>query len=447
MERVLIVDDEKGVRASLQAILSDEGLEADAVATGEEGLELLSKREYGAVLLDVWLPRIDGIEVLASIGRGPGRPAVIMISGHGSIETAVRATKMGAFDFLEKPLSLEKVVLVVSNGLKQRRLEDQNRMLRSEVAGADWIVGDGESARRLRREIAALASGSGPVLLRGEIGSGKELTARLMHAAGARNEEPFVVLHCAGLPEDRLAAELFGSERCGVADSEDVPRGKLELAHGGTVFLDDVERIPRTIQPQLIALLDRGELTRPGDDAPKRADVRVLAGTRVSLKDEVDGGRMLPEMQEHLSASVLEVPALRDRREDIPALAQHFLERFCRHYGGGPLEFAPQALEVLGGHDWPGNARELRNVVERIVITARGERVGREDLPPSLGGTGADDDPFAAGRSFREGREIFERQFIHRRLTENDFNVTRTAKVLGLERSHLHRKIKALGLD
>lgn len=445
MERVLIVDDEDGVRDSLEAILSDEGLEADAVATGEEGLELLSRNEYGAVLLDVWLPRLGGLEVLDAIGVGPGRPAVIMISGHGSIETAVRATRMGAFDFLEKPLSLEKVVLTVRNGLKQRRLEDQNRLLRQEVSGAGRLIGQSEPMRRLRREVAAVAAGGEPVLVRGETGAGKELVARAVHAAGPRSEEPFVMVHCAGIPEERFLAELLGMAGAGLGDAEEIPRGRLQLADGGTLFLNDLLRIPAGAVGPLAGFLETGTFRPVGSEMPLRADVRVLCSCRVE-----PGGAPahLPEpLRGLLGATVIEVPPLRERIEDLEPLLEHFLSELLAHYGRGPLRVEPGSLDALRAYGWPGNVRELRNLAERLVITARGEQVGPEDLPPALGGVGADEDPMATGRGLREAREIFERQFIHRRLVEHDFNVTRTARALGLERSHLHRKIKALGLD
>ena len=447
MERVLIVDDERGVRDSLQAILADEGLEADAVASGEQALDLVGRRDYGAVLLDVWLPRADGLEVLRAIGIGPGRPVVILISGHGSIETAVRATRMGAFDFLEKPLSLEKVVLVVRNALRQRRLEDQNRNLRRETLGEPRIVGEGEAAARLRREVSAIAVGRGGVLIRGEGGAGKELVARAIHAGSGRAEEAFVAVYCAGIPADRFEAELFGAEDEPGAEGAGRRRGRLALAQGGTLFLDDVEELPAAQQGRLAGALGAGSSHPVGSPSPHRIDVRVIGATRGGLDAGIQAGAFLPALAEQLRGSTVTVPPLRDRLEDVPGLAMHFLQEFRAHYGAGPRAIDPAALTALREYRWPGNVRELRNLVERLVIVAPTELVRREDLPEALGGAAPKDDPFAPERTLRQGREMFERQFILRRLEEHDYNVTRTAQALGLERSHLHRKIKALGLD
>jgi len=447
MDRILIVDDERGVRESLQAVLADEGFEVDAVATGEECLELLDQKDYGAVLLDVWLPRMDGLEVLKSIGLGPGHPRVIMISGHGSIETAVRATKLGAFDFLEKPLSLEKILLVVRNALTQRKLQEQNRRLRRQVLGEPRLIGDSKATRRLRREIARLAGGTGVVLIRGESGSGKEVAARAIHAGSRRVEEPFVEVHCAGIPEDRFHAELFGAARGAEPEPGEAQRGKIDLADGGSLYLDDVGNVPAAAQPQLLRLLDEGTFMAVGSAEALRVDIRVMAATRVDLEGEIRDERLSPDLASRLQETTLRVPPLRERPEDIAPMALHFLEEFRGMYGRGPFDFEDPVLDALRAYGWPGNVRELRNLVERLVITVTKQQVVREDLPPMLGGASTDEDPLSAGRTLREGREVFERQFILRRLAENGHNITRTAEALGVERSHLHRKIKALALS
>lgn len=443
MDQILIVDDERGVRDSLQAILGDDGFLVDAVATGEECLARLETDPYDVVLLDVWLPRMDGLEVLEAIRSGPSNPSVIIISGHGSIETAVRATKLGAFDFIEKPLSLDKTLLVVHNALKQRKLLVQNRMLRQQVVGEPQLVGDSEAAQRLRHEIAAAAPGSGPVLLEGENGTGKELAARALHAMSTRSEEPFVELHCAGTPEELIDSGLFGHVRGSSGKSDS---GRLELADGGTLVLCEVGELPLRTQTRVLQVLEEGTFLEVGGSEPRHVDVRLLATSTQDLDEAAERETFRDGLLGRLRTHSIRLPTLRERREDIDSLVACFVDRFRRQNGRGPLQFDDEALEALKAHSWPGNVRELSNLVERMMITVVRESVSRRDLPASYRDAGSLEDPFAANRTLRQGREIFERQFIRRRLAEHDNNITRTAQALGVERSHLHRKIKALGL-
>jgi two-component system nitrogen regulation response regulator NtrX len=443
MQRILIVDDERGVRDSLQAILSDDGFEVDSVATGEECLARLESEQYEVVLLDIWLPRMDGLEVLGAIGSGSSSPSVIIISGHGSIESAVRATKLGAFDFIEKPLSLDKTLLVVHNALRQRRLMVQNRMLRRQVVGKPEFVGDSEAVQKLRHEIAAAAAGSEPVLLEGENGAGKELAARAIHAMSQRADEPFVELHCAGTPEQLVETELFGVH----AGSAESRRGRLELADGGSLLLHEVGELPLHTQEKLLQLLRENSFQPMGAPAAQPSDVRLLAATTQDLDAAVEREAFRADLLERLRSRSVRMPALRDRRVDIAPLVGHFADRFRRENGRGPERFSDEALEALAANSWPGNVGELFNVVERMMLTVAKETVERRDLPAAYRDAGSLEDPFASSRTLREGREIFERQFIQRRLAENNNNITRTAQALGLERSHLHRKIKALGLN
>lgn len=443
MDRILIVDDERGIRDSLQAILGDDGFQVDAVATGEECLTRLQADHYDVVLLDVWLPRMDGLEVLEALPSGPSNPSVIIISGHGSIENAVRATKLGAFDFIEKPLSLDKTLLVVRNALKQRKLLLQNRMLRQQVVGEPQLVGDSDAAQRLRHEIAAAAPGLGPVLLQGENGAGKELAARAIHAMSPRAEEPFVELHCAGTPQDAIESELFGQARNSSGSSGS---GCLELAEGGTLVLCEVGELPLGTQARVLQALEEGTFLKRGGSEPRRVDVRLLAASTRNLEEAVHRQTFREDLLRRLRTHFIRVPTLRERREDLPALVACFVEGFRRQNGRGPLRFDEETLQALMAHSWPGNIRELGNLVEHMMITVTRESVTRRDLPASYRDAGSVDDPFAANRTLRQGREVFERQFIRRRLAENDNNITRTAQALGVERSHLHRKIKALGL-
>ncbi len=443
MDQILIVDDERGVRDSLQAILGDDGFLVDAVATGEECLARLETDPYDVVLLDVWLPRMDGLEVLEAIRSGSSNPSVIIISGHGSIETAVRATKLGAFDFIEKPLSLDKTLLVVHNALKQRKLLVQNRMLRQQVVGEPQLVGDSEAAQRLRHEIAAAAPGSGPVLLQGENGTGKELATRAIHARSPRSEEPFVELHCAGTPEELIESGLFGNARGSAGESGS---GRLELADGGTLVLCEVGELSLRAQARVLQILEEGTFLEVGGSEPRRADVRLLATSTQDLDEAAQREAFRDDLLGRLRTHSIRLPTLRERREDIASLVACFVDRFRSQNGRGPLQFDEDSLQALKAHSWPGNVRELSNLVERMMITVARESVSRRDLPASYRDAGSLEDPFAANRTLRQGREIFERQFIRRRLAEHDNNITRTAQALGVERSHLHRKIKALGL-
>ncbi len=444
--RILIVDDERGVRDSLQAILGDEGFTADAVATGEECLARLESDDYDVVLLDVWLPRMDGLDVLAVISERPASPSVVIISGHGSIDTAVRATRLGAFDFIEKPLSLDKTLLVVQNALKQRKLLDQNRTLRQQIAGEAQLIGRSTALESLRQEIAAAAQSTARVLLRGENGTGKKLVARVLHHSSPRADEPFVEIHCAAVPEELLASELFGRARGGLGAAGESIRGKFELAHGGTLLLDEVADLPLPIQDQLLRVLEEGAVEPIGGSEKRPVDVRLLAATSRDLDEVMARDAFREDLFFRLNAISLQVPALRERRADISPLVAHFLEVFRRRHGRGPREFEAAALEALQSYSWPGNVRELRNLVERMAIMVPREQVVARDLPGLYRGTGASEDPFAPHHSLREGREVFERLFIRRRLAEHGNNITRTAEALGVERSHLHRKIKALGL-
>jgi two-component system, NtrC family, nitrogen regulation response regulator NtrX len=447
MERILVVDDEQGVRESLLAILRDEGFVAEAVATGEECLAQLKTQSYDAVLLDIWLPRMDGLEVLQSLGTESGGPVVVIISGHGSIETAVHATKLGAFDFVEKPLSLEKILLVVRNALKQHKLETQNLRLRREMVGQVRLIGQSLPLRRLREEIDAAAPSDGRVLIRGENGTGKELVARAIHAGSRRSEESFVEINCAAIPEELIESEMFGHVRGAFTGAVEGKQGKFELANGGTLFLDEVADMSDRTQAKLLRVLEEGTFEPVGGSTTTQVDVRVLAATNQDLEERIRGGRFREDLFFRLNVIPLVVPPLRERLGDVPLLVEHFLQEIRGRHGRGPGSLAPDAMEALQAYAWPGNVRELRNLVERIVIMVQKEVVERSDLPGSMRGADPGEDPFSPGRTLRDGREIFERQFILRRLAEHGHNITRTAEALGLERSHLHRKIKALGLD
>ena len=383
-ERILIVDDEPGVRSALEAILGDEGYAVRAVASGEEAVEAMGDR-FDAVLLDVWLPGMDGLETLLKIREARRDVEVVMISGHGTIETAVRAAKLGAFDFVEKPLSLEKTLLVLRNALRQRRLERRNRRLLEQLALDTEIDGRSPASERLRSEVAAASATDAPVLICGEPGSGRETVARRIHSQGRRAGEAFVVLPCGALDAAAAKESLFGRE--GEA-------GRLALAERGTLFLEDAERLDVELQDRVAALVDPRESGRP--------DVRWLASA------PSDPGDLRPAFRERFAAFRIAVPPLRDRREDVAVLAERFLRSLAREYGRPARRFAPECLAALGAHGWPGNVRELRSVVERVLLEAKEETITVHDLPPRLGGEGApSEDLYGEFPSLEEGLRAF----------------------------------------
>jgi len=444
-ERLLVVDDEAGVRAALAGILRDEMWDVDAVPSGEEALESLKHRSYRAIFLDIWLPGIDGLETLHQIRRAGVETPVVMISGHGTIETAVRATKLGAFDFIEKPLSLEKVLLTLRNALRQQKLERQGRLLREQFKRDQELVGVSAAISRLREEIERAAPTGATVLIQGENGSGKELAARLLHSLSPRAEEAFVAVNCAAIPQDLIESEMFGHTKGAFTGAAEARKGKFELAHEGTLFLDEISDMSALLQAKLLRALETGEITPVGGSVPVRVDVRLLAATNRDLQREVAEGRFRQDLFYRLNVIPLLVPPLRDRGEDIPLLAGDFLGRYCREYAQPPKTFAPEAMELLVRYGWPGNVRELKNLIERLVIMVPGAEIGPDDLPPVVGGSTPDGGEEREG-GLRQAREKFEKEFILRRLEENGWNISRTAEVIGLERSNLYRKMKAYAI-
>src|ERR687894_845657 len=384
-DSVLIVDDERGIRETLRAVLEDEGFECDAVGSGEECLEAVERRAYGCILLDVWLGGIDGLETLTLLRRRGCESAVVMVSGHGTIETAVRATKLGAFDFIEKPLSIEKTVLTVRNALRQRELERVNAAL-SEGLRDEWaMVGESVAMRALRKQIALVAPTDGRVLIYGESGTGKELVARAIHARSLRASAPFVELNCSAVPEELIESELFGHVRGAFTGATGPKRGKFELADGATLLLDEVGDMSPRMQAKVLRVLEEQRFEPVGGATPMRVDVRVLAATNKRLEVEIERGNFRSDLLFRLNVIPFELPPLRERSEDIPLLVEHFNQRFSLSYNKRPKRFDPEAVEALRAYSWPGNVRELRNTVERVVIMHTGARVALPDLPP-LGG-------------------------------------------------------------
>ena len=446
--RILVVDDEEGVRSSLAGILRDEGYLVETAESGEKCLEALGKSDYQAIFLDVWMPGKDGMEILTEVAARPSPPSVIMISGHGTIETAVKAAKMGAYDFIEKPLSLEKVALTMRNALRQRRLEEKNRLLKEELSQDETLVGDSQPIRKLREEIALAAPTNGRVLILGENGTGKELVARMIHAQSLRKEEPFVEVNCAAIPEELIESELFGHVRGAFTGAVENKRGKFDLADGGTLLLDEIGDMSLRTQAKVLRVLQEQTFEPVGGSLSRQVDVRVIAATNKDLQQSIARGEFREDLYFRLNVIPLKVPALRERREDIPALTRHFLGRFAAEYARR-REVTPEAMEALKRYDWPGNVRELRNTLERMVIMTGTSEIRPQDLPEAVRGRDREvrggPDSFD-GSTLKEARAAFEKRFITHKLQEVGGNVARAAELLGVERSHLYRKLKSYGI-
>jgi len=442
---LLIVDDEAGIRESLSSILRDEGYQVDAVGSAEEALERAVLGDLEVILLDVWLPGIDGLEALSRLQAMTRPPEVIMISGHGTIETAVRATKLGAFDFIEKPLSLEKVLVLVRNAVQQRRLEEENVLLRSELGHRYQVVGDSIPMKALRQQIAVTAPTNGRVLIYGESGTGKELVARALHAASLRAKGPFVEVNCAAIPEELIESELFGHIKGSFTGASEDKVGKFQKADGGTLFLDEIGDMSLRTQSKVLRVLEEQRFERVGSNVMSNVDVRVIAATNKNLEEEISRGAFRQDLFYRLNVIPFYVPPLRERREDIPTLANYFLMEFSSEYGKKPRDLSASAMDILIRYPWPGNVRELRNLVERLVIVCPHAHIEPHHLPPELF-RGVAESPHHPYSTLHEARSAYEREFILRKLQENRWNMTQTASALGLERSHLYRKMKSLGI-
>jgi two-component system, NtrC family, nitrogen regulation response regulator NtrX len=447
MAHILIVDDESGIRESLTGILEDEGYKASASPSAEDCLDLLRKSSFDVILLDVWLPGMDGLEALEKIRALDDPPEVIMISGHGTIETAVRATKLGAYDFAEKPLSLEKTLILVKNAIEARRLRHENRDLRKQLQVKSVIVGDSVPMKALRQQIGLMAPTNGRVLIYGESGTGKELVAHAIHMQSLRKDETFIEINCAAIPEDLIESELFGHRKLSFPGAKDDKEGKFQKADRGTLFLDEVGDMSLKTQSKVLRTLEQQRFTPVGSDDLITVDTRVIASTNKDLEEEIARGNFREDLFYRLNVIPFVVPPLRERKEDIPLLARHFLKEFASAYGRRLREITDDAISVLMRYTWPGNVRELRNVIERIVImNPTTSRFERKHLPPLVYRDGSRRAAGTDGSTLHQARAAYERDYILKKLDENHGNVSRTAEVLGLERSHLYRKMKTLGI-
>jgi two-component system nitrogen regulation response regulator NtrX len=447
MPAILVVDDEPGVRSSVAGVLGDENFDVEAVGSGEACLERVAQRSYDVIVLDIWLPGIDGLTTLQRLKERHVDAQVVIISGHGNIESAVRAIKMGAFDFIEKPLSLEKTVLVIRNALRQRDLETENRALRARVDRQEIMVGESPAMRHLREQVAMAAPTNGRVLILGENGTGKELVAKTVHQLSRRRGGPFVEVNCAAIPEELIESELFGHARGAFTGAVADKPGRFEQADGGTIFLDEIGDMSLKTQAKVLRVLQEQVMERVGGTQRIKVDVRVLAATNKELPAEIRDGRFREDLYFRLNVIPIFVPPLRDRAEDIPLLAEHFMALMAAEYGKRPKRFASEAMARLQQYQWPGNVRELRNIVERLIIMVTGDTITAQDLA-FLGQDGdapIEPAPAATGR-LAEARDQFERDYILRALAASQGNMSKTAEMLGVERSNLYKKMKSFGI-
>ncbi|MDY6909395.1 MAG: sigma-54 dependent transcriptional regulator [Thermodesulfobacteriota bacterium] len=448
-ERILVVDDEASIVQSLSGVLEDEGYQVLSAGSGEEALKEIRKEPPDLVLLDIWLPGMDGLTVLERLKRtSPGIP-VIIISGHGNIETAVKATRMGACDFVEKPLSIERILVSVQNALQISRLEAENRLWRQKAEKHYDITGESPAIKALRDQIARAAPSNATVLVTGENGTGKELVARSIHRLSGRRDQPLVEVNCAAIPEELIESELFGHEKGAFTGAQERRRGKFDLADGGTLFLDEIGDMSLKTQAKILRIIQEQAFERVGGTRTIRVDVRIVAATNKDLQQEIVAGRFRQDLYFRLNVIPIHVAPLRERVEDIPLLVEDFLAELAQESALGRKRIAPAVYGYLQRHPWPGNVRELKNFVERLVIMTPGPEIEVKDLPADFLDQ-LEEQPRSGDlyrfETFKEARSFFEREFLSRKLRENGWNVSLTASKIGLERTYLHRKMKALGI-
>jgi len=447
---VLVVDDEPDIRAMVKDILEDEGYRVSLAAHAGEARDALTVEVPDLVLLDIWMPQTDGISLLREWTEGDGLPCpVVMMSGHGNVETAVEATRLGAYDFIEKPIALAKLLITLERALEAQRLRDSNQALVLQTQPLVDPAGASSVMRQLRAQLHKLATHAAPVLLRGETGTGKESLARWLHAQGPRRDAPFITLAAGSIAEAQAADTLFGAERDG-----DIQPGLLEQAQGGSLYLDEIAELGPELQLRLSSVIERNQLLRSGGRKPISLDVRLIAASALDLDAERAAGRLRDELYFQLAVVPLRVPSLRERLDDLPALLAGFVDFFARRDGLARRSFAPPAITRLAAHDWPGNLRELRNLVQRLLVVGGGAEVSLDEIELALGGKRSavsevrvPDAEIDTHLPLREARDAFERAYLLRLLGEAGGSVGKLAKLAGMERTHLYRKLRDLGID
>ena len=446
---IMIVDDEPSILKSLSGILLDEDFEVITASNGYEALKMIEEESPDLVLLDIWMPGIDGIETLKEIKKNYPHIQVVMITGHGTIETAVKATKFGAFDFIEKPLSIDKVIVAINNALNFRRLEEENRYLRRKTLEKNSIDGNSPPIQLLRQQVAVAAPTDAWIMITGENGTGKELVARTIHHMSSRSEHPLVDVNCAAIPDELIEIELFGHEKSVFAGTQAKSRGKFEMANKGTIFLDEIGDMSLKTQAKILRVLQEQKFQRVGGSRVLEIDVRVIAASNKNIEQEIEKGTFREDLFFRLNVIPIEIPALRDRVEDIPILVDTFLEKCAVQYQSIRKAIDPKALELLMNYNWPGNVRELKNLVERLAIMVGGEKIQPHHIPApynTASGKGAElmDAKLFSINNLNKAKKAFEVEFIRKKLQENDNDVKKTAKRMGVDKTQLDKKIKNL---
>ena len=442
---VLIVDDEEGIRESLSGILEDEGYDVLTASSGEDALAIAKEHMPDIVFLDVWLPEMDGLETLPRLKEIDANIPVIMISGHGNIEIAVKATRLGAYDFLEKPLSLEKVIITAKRALERKILEEENRSLKENIIKKCRLIGDSEKMRALRQQIEMAAQSNSRVLILGESGTGKEIVARLLHEKSQRAGGPFVEVNCAAIPQELIESELFGHEKGAYTGATERKSGKFELADRGTLFLDEIGDMTLQTQAKVLRVIETQAFQKVGGSKNIKVDVRIIAATNKNLMEEVKNGNFREDLYFRLNVIPIIVPPLKERRDDIPLLIKYFIELFASENGIRQKEITPDVVKTFQDYYWPGNIRELKNAVERLMIMVPSDVITKRDVD-ALGLFGQQvlkEYDYFSHKTLKDARDAFEKDFIIRKLKENNWNVSKTAEVIDVERSNLHKKIKA----
>ena len=452
MKHILIIDDEQSIRESLTGILQDEGFTPFSVESGETALEKISEEKPDLILLDIWMPGMDGMETLTRIREMYPDQLVVMMSGHGTIETAVKATKLGAYDFIEKPLSIEKVLLCIQNAVKVGLLVAENRELKAQIGKEHEMIGSSKPINDLKQQIKIAAPTSGWILITGENGTGKELVARAIHYGSKRHDKPFVEVNCAAIPEELIESELFGHEKGSFTGATTQRRGKFDQAHNGTLFLDEIGDMSLKTQAKVLRILQERKFERVGGNKTIEVDVRVIAATNKDLEKEITEGNFREDLYYRLNVIPFYVPPLRERKADISRLATHFLQYFCSKESRETKTFDDESMQAITEYAWPGNVRELKNLIERLAIMTPGNTITRSELPQAINNgrhTATKDQSSITFKSntFRTAKEEFEKEFLIQKLEENDWNISRTAEAVEIERSNLHRKIKAYGIE
>ena len=446
-DKILIIDDEKGIRSSLKGILEDEGYSIKTANTGEDCLKLIEWQNFDLILLDIWLPEMDGIEVLKKIKTMDENPQVVMISGHGTVETAVKATKLGAYDFLEKPLSLEKVVLTVKNALRQKRLEEENIQLRQKIKVKLHLIGKSPSINKLRDEVKKTAPTNGRVLIYGESGTGKLLIARLIHQESPRKNKRFVQINFAAIPEDLIEGELFGHVKGALANANKDKKGKLQLADGGTLFFDEISDMSLKTQAKMVRIIKEKKFEPIGSNESITADTRLIAATSKNIRKLITKGKFREDLFFKLNVIPMVIPPLRERKEDIPLLIEYLLKYFSIEYGKKKKYMSKKAMTAFLNYSWPSNVSELINVIERFVIMVQDEEIKASHLSLLVEPRESQHAPgFNKSRPLRQATKQFEKEYIHKALIRHNWDISETASDLKVNKDRLNEKIKKLGI-